>query len=145
MLKKQVGSRETGLAAMQEFLREIGLWKDCCQFTDASGLSRGTLVTPAAVVRLLAYMYGSRYRDVWLSLLPIAGADGTLATRFEDHPEARAIHAKTGSLAHVRALSGYVTVPGRDPLAFSLLINNATAPGAEVRRAIDRIALALVH
>ncbi|HTS46680.1 MAG TPA: D-alanyl-D-alanine carboxypeptidase, partial [Bryobacteraceae bacterium] len=107
--------------------------------------SRGTLVTPAAVVRLLAYMYKSSYRDVWLNLLPIAGADGTLATRFEDHAEARAIHAKTGSLAHVRSLSGYVTLLGHDPLAFSLLVNNATAPGADVRRAIDRIALALVE
>lgn len=78
-------------------------------------------------------------------MLPIAGADGTLGTRFEEHPEARAIHAKTGSLAHVRALSGYVTIAGRDPLAFSLLVNNETAPGPEVRRAIDRIALALVE
>ena len=144
-LKKQPGSREAGLAELQEFLREIGAAKDCCQFTDGSGLSRGTLVTPAAVVRLLAYMYKSSYRDVWLSLLPIAGADGTLATRFEDHPEARAIHAKTGSLAHVRAMSGYVTVPGHEPLAFSLLVNNATAPGPEVRRAIDRMVLALVE
>lgn len=144
-LKKQPGSREAGLAEMQEFLREIGLGKDCCQLTDGSGLSRGTLVTPAAVAGLLVYMYRSSYRDVWLSLLPIAGADGTLATRFENHPEARAIHAKTGSLAHVRAMSGYVMVPGRDPLAFSLLVNNATAPGPEVARAIDRIALALVE
>ena len=144
-LKKQPGSREGGLAEMHEFLREIGLPKDCCNFTDGSGLSRATLVTPAAIVRLLSYMYGSRYRDLWISLLPIAGADGTLANRLEDHPEARAIHAKTGSLAHVRGLSGYVTVPERDSLAFSLLINNDTAPGAEVRRAIDRIALALVE
>ena len=144
-LKKQPGSREAGLAELQEFLRELGVAKDCCQFTDGSGLSRGTLLTPAAVVRLLAYMYKSSYREVWLSLLPIAGADGTLATRFEDHPEARAIHAKTGSLAHVRAMSGYVIVPGRDPLAFSLLVNNATAPGPDVRRAIDRIVLALVE
>ena len=143
--KKQPGSREGGLAALREFLREIGLGKDCCEFTDGSGLSRSTLVTPAAVVRLLAYMYRSSYRDVWLSLLPIAGADGTLASRFEDHPEARAIHAKTGSLAHVRAMSGYVTVAGREPLAFSLLVNNEDAPGPEARRAIDRIALALVE
>jgi len=97
------------------------------------------------MVRLLSYMYASRYRDVWMKLLPIAGADGTLANRFEDHPEARAIHAKTGSLAHVRALSGYVTVPGREPLAFSLVVNNAAAPAEEVRRAMDRIALGLVE
>ncbi|HTS46946.1 MAG TPA: D-alanyl-D-alanine carboxypeptidase/D-alanyl-D-alanine-endopeptidase, partial [Bryobacteraceae bacterium] len=30
-LKKQPGSREAGLAEMREFLREIGLGKDCCQ------------------------------------------------------------------------------------------------------------------
>ncbi len=143
--KRLSGSREAGLAELQQFMREIGLAKDCCQFTDGSGLSRGTLVTPAAVVRLLAYMYRSSHRDVWISLLPIAGSDGTLATRFEDRPEARSIHAKTGSLAHVRALSGYVTVPGRDALAFSLLVNNEAAAGPEVRRAIDRIALALVE
>ena len=141
--KNHRGSREAGLAEMQQFLREIGLAKDCCQLTDGSGLSRGTLVTPAAIAKLLAYMYKSSQRDLWVSLLPIAGADGTLANRFEDHPEARAIHAKTGTLAHVRAMSGYVMVPGREPLAFSLLVNNETAPGPEVTRAMDRIALAL--
>lgn len=72
LLKKQVGSREAGLAAMQEFLREIGLGKDCCQFSDGSGLSRSTLVTPAAVVRLLGYMYRSRYR-VLVKLAPDCG------------------------------------------------------------------------
>ena len=141
--KKFVGSREAGLAEMQEFLREIGLAKDCCQLTDGSGLSRGTLVTPAAIAKLLAHMYKSSYRDFWVSLLPIAGADGTLGKRFEEHPEAHAIHAKTGTLAHVRAMSGYVLVTGRDPLAFSLLVNNETAPGPEVTRTMDRIALAL--
>jgi D-alanyl-D-alanine carboxypeptidase/D-alanyl-D-alanine-endopeptidase (penicillin-binding protein 4) len=145
LAKKQRGSREAGLEEMQQFLREIGLGKDCCHFADGSGLSRSTLVTPAALVRLLSYMYKSSQRDVWMSLLPIAGSDGTLGQRFEDHPEARAIHAKTGSLSHVRALSGYAVAPGLDPLAFSLLVNNATAPSPEVRRAIDHLALALIE
>jgi len=50
-----------------------------------------------------------------------------------------------GGTPHVRATSGYATVPGHDPLAFSLLVNNETAPGPEVRLAIDRIALALIE
>ena len=37
-----------------------------------------------------------------MSLLPVAGEDGTLATRFREYPEAQAIRTKTGSLSHVR-------------------------------------------
>ncbi|MBZ5609232.1 MAG: D-alanyl-D-alanine carboxypeptidase/D-alanyl-D-alanine-endopeptidase [Acidobacteriia bacterium] len=145
-VKKHAGSRETGLAEMREFLEnEAGIPKDSFLFTDGSGVSRSTLVKPEAIAGLLAYMYKSSHRELWMSLLPIAGADGTLAKRFEDRPEARAIHAKTGTLAHVRAISGYVTAPQRDPLGFSLLVNNYDAPAAEITRALDRIVLALLE
>jgi serine-type D-Ala-D-Ala carboxypeptidase/endopeptidase (penicillin-binding protein 4) len=144
--KKQVGSREAGLAEMEAFLaRDAGIPKSSFEFTDGSGLSRTTLVEPDAVVRLLAYMYKSSDRKLWLSLLPIAGADGTLARRFDDRPEARAIHAKTGTLTHVRAISGYVIAPDRDPLAFSLLVNNYDAPGPAITHVLDRIVLALLE
>lgn len=145
LAKTGQGTSEAGLSELRDFVRAIGLAKDCCQFTDGSGLSRGTLVTPAAITALLAHMYKSKDRDLWLTLLPVGGADGTLANRFAEHPEAKAIHAKTGTLAHVRAMSGYVLAPGRDAVAFSLLVNNAVAPGAEVAKAMDRIALALVR
>ena len=144
--KTGIGSRESGLAELQAFLNnEAGIPKSSYVFTDGSGLSRSSLVTPAAIVRLLAYMYRSSYRDLWISLLPIAGADGTLANRFENHPEARAIHAKTGTLGHVRALSGYVLTAGNDALGFSLLINNYNAPAGELTPILDQIVLALVN
>jgi D-alanyl-D-alanine carboxypeptidase/D-alanyl-D-alanine-endopeptidase (penicillin-binding protein 4) len=141
---RHIGSREAGLVEMREFLREIGIPKDQYVFTDGSGLSRSTLVTPAAIATLLTYMYKSSFRDVWIGLLPIAGADGTLANRFRGHPEALAIHAKTGTLAHVRALSGYVIAPQRQPLVFSLLVNNANAPASDVAQAMEGIVLALL-
>jgi D-alanyl-D-alanine carboxypeptidase/D-alanyl-D-alanine-endopeptidase (penicillin-binding protein 4) len=143
-VRRHVGSRAAGLEEMQEFLREIGISKDQYVFNDGSGLSRSTLVTPSAIATLLAYMYRSSYRDLWIRLLPIGGADGTLANRFHDHPEAVSIHAKTGTLAHVRALSGYALAPQRPPLVFSALINNANAPASEVAQALDQIALALL-
>jgi putative FmdB family regulatory protein len=71
---------------------------------DGSGLSRLDLVTPAAVVKLLHYMYASGERENWISMLPVGGVDGTLATRFTEGPAAGRIHAKTGSLSHVSAL-----------------------------------------
>jgi D-alanyl-D-alanine carboxypeptidase/D-alanyl-D-alanine-endopeptidase (penicillin-binding protein 4) len=112
---------------------------------DGSGLSRGTLVSPAAITKLLAYMYKSSNRDLWMSLLPIAGVDGTLATRFHDHPEAQAIRAKTGSLSHVRAMSGYADTSHYGPVAFSFLINNFDAPTVEIRRLLDQIGMALLE
>ena len=144
-MKKPPGTREAGLAEMQDFLAQAGLSKDAYRFSDGSGLSRATLVTPAAVIRLLTYMYRSNYREAWLNLLPIAGADGTLALRFQDHPKAQAIRAKTGSLGHVRAMSGYADSQEFGPLAFSILVNNFDAPAAEVNHVIDQIGLALVE
>jgi len=139
------GSREGGLAEMQEFLTTAGISKDAYRFADGSGLSRSTLVSPAAITKLLASMYKSGNRDVWISLLPVAGVDGTLATRFQNHPEAQAIHAKTGSLSHVRAMSGYAETPRYGPVAFSFLVNNFDAPNVEISHFLDQIGVALLE
>jgi D-alanyl-D-alanine carboxypeptidase/D-alanyl-D-alanine-endopeptidase (penicillin-binding protein 4) len=139
------GSREEGLAAMNDFLAGVGIPKADHEFTDGSGLSRATLVTPAAIVKLLTAMNESKYREQWLALLPIGGEDGTLGARFAAHPEARAIHAKTGTLDHVRALSGYADTPHNGRVAFSFLVNNFDGPGAGVTAILDQLALALLQ
>jgi D-alanyl-D-alanine carboxypeptidase/D-alanyl-D-alanine-endopeptidase (penicillin-binding protein 4) len=139
------GSRESGLAAMDEFLASAGIANDEHQFTDGSGLSRDTLVSPAAITKLLAHMNQSPHREEWLSLLPIGGEDGTLGSRFAGHPEARVIRAKTGTLDHVKTLSGYADTPAYGRVAFSLLVNNFEEPGPGVTKAIDEMALALLQ
>ncbi|HEV2687377.1 MAG TPA: D-alanyl-D-alanine carboxypeptidase/D-alanyl-D-alanine-endopeptidase [Bryobacteraceae bacterium] len=141
---KHFGSREAGLNEMRDFLTEIGVEKDDYRFSDGSGLSRSTLVTPRAITKLLAYMYQTSQRDTWMGLLPIAGVDGTLGRRFPDHPEAHAIRAKTGTLGHVRANSGYVDSPEYGPLAFSFIVNNYSAPTAEVSKFLDAVELAML-
>jgi D-alanyl-D-alanine carboxypeptidase/D-alanyl-D-alanine-endopeptidase (penicillin-binding protein 4) len=135
------GSREAGLAAMDEFLTGIGISRDEYQFTDGSGLSRDTLVSPAAITKLLTHMN----REEWLNLLPIGGEDGTLGSRFAGHPEARAIRAKTGTLDHVKAISGYADTTANGRVAFSLLVNNFEEPAPGVTKAIDEIVLALLQ
>ena len=97
------------------------------------------MVTPGAVVQLLRFMYHGPARDNWLAILPVGGEDGTLANRFKDAPSAVGkIHAKTGSLSHVSALSGYAERPKGKWLAFSILVNNYNAPAADVRGVMDR-------
>ena len=62
-----------------------------------------------------------------------------------EHPEAAAIHAKTGSLAHVRALSGYVRSETYGDVAFSMILNDTLATSADVRGLLDKIGLSLVQ
>jgi D-alanyl-D-alanine carboxypeptidase/D-alanyl-D-alanine-endopeptidase (penicillin-binding protein 4) len=143
--RRGIGSREAGLEEMQAFLTEIGIDPECCNFADASGLSRLDLLTPGAVVKLLRYMYASPARDNWVSLLPVGGQDGTLSARFGDGPAAGRIYAKTGTISHVSALSGYARRQGGGWLAFSILVNNYNARAAEVRGAIDRICTLIVE
>jgi D-alanyl-D-alanine carboxypeptidase/D-alanyl-D-alanine-endopeptidase (penicillin-binding protein 4) len=112
---------------------------------DGSGLSRRTLVSARLITRLLAHLHSSSLRDLVWSALPVAGEDGTLSSRFRGVAGAGAIRAKTGSISHVAALSGYA---GSDParrIAFSIVANSFTAPASEVRSIIDRIVLALAE
>ncbi len=139
------GSRDDGLLAMSEFLSGIGILGEEYQFTDGSGLSHNTLVSPTAITKLLAHMNASPNREEWLSLLPIGGEDGTLASRFAGRPEARAIRAKTGTLDHVKTISGYAETSANGRVAFSLLVNNFEEPGAGVTKTIDELVLALLQ
>jgi serine-type D-Ala-D-Ala carboxypeptidase/endopeptidase (penicillin-binding protein 4) len=139
------GSRAAGLEVMDEFLSELGIARGQYQFTDGSGLSPSTLVSPTAITQLLAHMDRSPQRDQFLNLLPIGGEDGTLGGRFAGHPEARAIHAKTGTLDHVKAISGYADTPAHGRVAFSLLVNHFEEPSPGVTKTIDELVLALLQ
>jgi D-alanyl-D-alanine carboxypeptidase/D-alanyl-D-alanine-endopeptidase (penicillin-binding protein 4) len=137
--RRGIGSREAGIEEMKAFLRQVGVAEDAYSFHDGSGLDRADLVTPAAVIALLRYMYESGNRRSWIDLLPIGGEDGTLSGRFTDGASAGRIHAKTGSLTHVAALSGYAQRPDGSWVAFSILVNNFNGPAASIRSVIDRI------
>jgi serine-type D-Ala-D-Ala carboxypeptidase/endopeptidase (penicillin-binding protein 4) len=113
--------------------------------TDGSGLSRHDLVTPRAFVALLEYAQKQLWFPAFLASLPLAGSDGTLSERMKDPPLAGKIHAKTGSVTHVRTLSGYAETPGGRKLIFSFLSNNQGAKNREVHSAIDGVCLAMVE
>jgi D-alanyl-D-alanine carboxypeptidase/D-alanyl-D-alanine-endopeptidase (penicillin-binding protein 4) len=113
--------------------------------TDGSGLSRHDLVTPRAFVAVLGYAQKQAWFPAFLASLPVAGADGTLNERMKEPPLAGRIHAKTGSVTHVRTLSGYAETPGGRKLIFSFLSNNQGAKNHEVHAAIDGVCLAMME
>jgi D-alanyl-D-alanine carboxypeptidase/D-alanyl-D-alanine-endopeptidase (penicillin-binding protein 4) len=133
------GSREAALEELTAFLRELGIPNDHHDFLDGSGLSRKTLVTASATTRLLEKMAASPQAEAFLNSLPVGGADGSLSYRFRDAPEAAAIRAKTGTLSHVSALSGYILAEGKPRVAFSVMINHANMNSSAARGLLDKI------
>jgi len=142
--QRGVGSIEAGLLELKGFLKEAGLRSDEFQLNDASGLSRKNLVSPEAAVKLLSYIWNSPHRDDFVSTLPLAGEDGTLDWRFSKTSARGLIRAKTGTLAHVTAISGYATTQDGRRLAFSVMANNYGVQASYVRSLVDKICVALI-
>jgi D-alanyl-D-alanine carboxypeptidase/D-alanyl-D-alanine-endopeptidase (penicillin-binding protein 4) len=114
---------------------------------DGSGLSRLNLVQPRQLGDLLAALWRSEHRDLFLASLPVAGVDGTLAERLRDGPARGHVRAKTGFISRVVALSGYVPRPdpAAPPLVFSVLLNDFTCDTSLAKAAADAFAQALAR
>ena len=133
------GTLRAARAAREDFLKSIGIAQDGTGFVldDGSGLARQDLTTPDSTVALLQYMWKSPLRDVWLRSLPVGGVDGSLEHRFRNMVAADHVHAKTGSIAHVNSLSGYIETQKHGWLAFSIMVNGAVGENTEVRQFLD--------
>ena len=137
--RRGVGSIEAGIEEMRDYLEEIGLSPWEFFLNDGSGLARKNLVSPEASVKLLRAVWASPHRQVYLDSLPVGGEDGTLDWRFSRSPARGRIQAKTGSLSHVTALSGYATRVDGTKLAFSAFVNNFGVSSSYIRNIVDRI------
>ena len=143
--KAGVGTTDAGIELEKQFLRAAGISDGDALLVDGSGLSRQNLVTPRAVVQLLAYASQQPWGESFRSTLPIAGEDGTLEDRMKGTPAAGHLHAKTGSLEHVRGISGYATTLHGENLVFSMFTNNNTAPAHEQSATFDAILTAMIE
>jgi D-alanyl-D-alanine carboxypeptidase/D-alanyl-D-alanine-endopeptidase (penicillin-binding protein 4) len=136
--KEETGTAAAGRRAASSVFSAWGIDDSSYVQADGSGLSRYDYVTPAAIVTLLERLHADpKHRDAFVATLPIAGTDGTIATRLRaTRAEANAT-AKTGSISNARALSGYVRTRDGELLAFSILANNFTVPAATINWMTD--------
>ena len=133
---RAIGGLGTTAAGRQAATRTLTAWgvrEDAFVMADASGLSRYNYVSASALTTILARMYNDpRHREALVATLPVAGRDGTLGTRLRrTRAEGNAL-AKTGAIANVRALSGFVRTRDGEPLVFSILANDFVIPSATV-------------
>jgi D-alanyl-D-alanine carboxypeptidase/D-alanyl-D-alanine-endopeptidase (penicillin-binding protein 4) len=124
--KYAIGSDKAGVAAIQDYLSSYNLPNYVIE--NGSGSSRYNLASPEVLGQL---MYHAN-QDKWLAAaliqaLPISGVDGTLNT-FPSQILKGKVYAKTGTMAHVANLTGYLSTKSGKQVIFSLLIDDTPLP-----------------
>jgi D-alanyl-D-alanine carboxypeptidase/D-alanyl-D-alanine-endopeptidase (penicillin-binding protein 4) len=143
--KGTAGSTAAALQVVQEFFKSIGIREGDVATYDGSGLSRLNLVTPRATVTLLAWAAKQPWAEPFIATLPVSAQDGTLAERMKATPAAGRIHAKTGTLGSVNALSGFADTLHGARVVFSMFGNAHNLRGAEATAVHDSLCVALVE
>lgn len=105
---------------------------DTPNWADGSGLSRYNLFSPRDFVYVLSSMYNT-YPTTRLYSLFATGGKGTLKNYYKE----QFVHAKTGTLTGVVALSGYLVTKKNKTLIFSVLVNNHNSSASIVRREVE--------
>jgi D-alanyl-D-alanine carboxypeptidase/D-alanyl-D-alanine-endopeptidase (penicillin-binding protein 4) len=133
-----VGTTDAGRALAIQTFTAWNIPRDAFVMSDGSGLSRYNYVTPSMVTTVLRHMYSDPvHRDAFVATLPIAGKDGTISTRMRNTRAAENAIAKTGSIANVRSLSGFVRSRDGEMLVFSIIANDFVVPAATVTYLAD--------
>ena len=114
-------TENAGLIELRAFAKRAGIDPNEVLLDEGSGLSRSSLLTANALVRLHQYMATHPQGTIYRQALPSPG-EGTLRTRFRDLSGGR-LWAKTGTIAYVNTLSGYLLTAANERLAFAILLN----------------------
>ena len=133
------GSWSAGLNVERRYLIDVArIDSTAFSLRDGSGLSAQNLLSPRATLLLLEHARQTPWGQQYHAALPAPGMrGGTLSTRLAGL-ESKLV-AKTGTIANVNSLSGYLqTLDGRE-LTFSIYSNASGRASADIRRAIDRI------
>lgn len=136
-------TNDAALEGLRTRLTTWGIPTDAWQLIDGSGLSRRNAIAPEGLVAVLQRMYDPAWTSPWMSGLPVAGRDGTLAGRMQGTAAEDNLRAKTGTMSNIRSLAGYVRTLDGETLAFALIANGFEGSGREATQAIDRIATRL--
>ncbi|MGL4475815.1 MAG: D-alanyl-D-alanine carboxypeptidase/D-alanyl-D-alanine endopeptidase [Shewanella sp.] len=137
-LLKQLGQKTyqewsfaAGVKAMVSILQDAGITLDGASFEDGSGLSRYNQMTAAQLGQVLQLINSDPKLAVIKRSLPIAGKSGTLRYKsgFTKEPLAGVVEAKTGGMAGVNNLAGYLTTP-QGEVSFVILENGVPGTNA---------------
>lgn len=139
------GSSAAGARVIHDYMTALGALDPGTRVSNGSGLYDANRVSAFGLARVLsAAANNPRVAPDLVASLAIGGLDGTLAHRFAGLSAARTVRAKTGTLAQVVALSGYVLRKNAAaPVSFAILLNDVKQNHAQARQRIDAIVEAI--
>jgi D-alanyl-D-alanine carboxypeptidase/D-alanyl-D-alanine-endopeptidase (penicillin-binding protein 4) len=111
-----------GRELIAKYLSDLGIPAEEFVIDDGSGLSRRNRLTAHALSRILVDLYHGKNWGLFEGSLAVGGEDGTIDKYFKEPKYRGKLHAKTGYISGVRALSG-VCLTERGPVVFSILSN----------------------
>jgi len=138
-------TNDAALDGLRTRLTAWGIQPDAWQIIDGSGLSRRNAIATETLLSVLQRMYDPTWMSPWMTGMPVAGRDGTLAGRMQDTPAENNLRAKTGTMSNIRSLAGYVRTLDGETLAFALIADSFEGSGREAAQVIDRIAVRLAN
>ena len=124
--------------AVVDFWKSKSVNTDGLIVEDACGLSRFNGLTAFQMVEMLKYMRKkSLYGEQFFNTLPVAGTSGTLSRYCVGTKAQNRVHAKSGSMARVRAYAGYILNAKGEEIVFCFIANNYTCPNYKVRKIFE--------
>ncbi|KLN95450.1 serine-type D-Ala-D-Ala carboxypeptidase [Moellerella wisconsensis] len=130
------GTWRSGSDAIRQILKQkAGIDLGNTVMVDGSGLSRHNLITPATMMKVLQFIAKNDDQLDYISMLPLAGHDGTLRYRggFDQAGVNGKVSAKTGALQGVYNLAGFMTTANGQKIAFVQYISAYAVPQSEQR------------
>jgi D-alanyl-D-alanine carboxypeptidase/D-alanyl-D-alanine-endopeptidase (penicillin-binding protein 4) len=122
------GSSDRAARAVRAWLSGHGLDMPELVLENGAGLSRIERISAASLARMLVHAYAGPLMPDFMASLPLVGVDGTMKKR---NGAAGSAHIKTGLLADVRAVAGYVLAASGRRYVVVAIINHANARDAQ--------------
>jgi len=138
-------TNDNGYRAIMDFWKTKGIDLDGIHFDDGNGLSRNNAISPKQLVDLLTVMQHSPWFGVFYSSLPVAGISGTMKKALKGTPAVGRIRAKTGTIAGVKSLAGYVSSLSGRRLIFAIIVNNYTCKTKVLKKKLEEIMLKMTE
>jgi len=109
---------------------------------NGSGLSRQERISAAGLGRVLLAAWRSPVMPELAASMPLVASDGTMRRRLRDQAAAGQGHIKTGSLAGVASIAGYVLDRSGRRAAVVFIVNH---PNAGASQAAQDALLRWIH
>ncbi|HEV2737744.1 MAG TPA: D-alanyl-D-alanine carboxypeptidase/D-alanyl-D-alanine-endopeptidase [Candidatus Elarobacter sp.] len=132
-----LGTEANGALVERAILVRGGVPQDGLRIVDGSGLAPSDRVAPLTLAMLLARAAVEPAGPLFVGALPRVGIEGTVRRRHVTDARGRA-RAKSGHIAHVNALTGYVQTRRHGRVAFAIVVNDRRADDGPVEQGIDR-------